>query len=163
VIPGVPEAVATLRRFGLKIGSTTGYTRELMDVVAPIAARGGFTPDVIVCSDEVSAGRPAPWMNLRAAELLAVYPMHSVIVVDDTPIGVQAGRNAGAVTVAVSQTGNALGLSSIEVAALAQNELAALLADIESRMLAAGAHWVIRSVAELPERWVELVAKKLPL
>src|SRR5262249_18003628 len=70
VIPGVPQAVAELRRRGLRIGSTTGYTRDLMDVVAPLAARGGFSPDVIVCSDDVSAGRPAPWMNFRAAEQL---------------------------------------------------------------------------------------------
>src|SRR5262249_32353194 len=48
VIPGVPEAVAECRRLGLKIGSSTGYTRELMEVVAPIAARGGYTPDVII-------------------------------------------------------------------------------------------------------------------
>jgi phosphonoacetaldehyde hydrolase len=156
VIPGVPEAVAKLRRLGLKIGTTTGYTRELMSVVSPIAARGGFSPDVIVCSDEVPAGRPAPWMNMRAAEQLGVYPMSTVVVVDDTPVGIQAGRNAGALTVAVSQTGNALGLSLAEVAALHSDELQARLSEIECRFLADGAHLVLRSVAELPERLEEL-------
>jgi hypothetical protein len=51
VIPGVIEAVAACRRRGLKIGSTTGYTRALMEVVVPIAARGGFEPDVVICTN----------------------------------------------------------------------------------------------------------------
>jgi len=158
VIPGVPQAVAELRRRGLRIGSTTGYTRELMDVVAPLAARGGFSPDVIVCSDDVSAGRPAPWMNFRAAEQLGVYPMHSVVVVDDTPVGIAAGRNAGAFTVAVSETGNALGLSLSEVAALSSGELQIRLTEIERQFQAARAHFVTRSVADLVERWDDLPA-----
>ena len=95
VIPGIPEAIGELRRRGLKIGSTTGYNRQLMDVVAPIAARAGYVPDVIVCSDDVRSGRPAPWMNFRAAEHLGIYPMYSVVVVDDTLVGIAAGRNAG--------------------------------------------------------------------
>jgi phosphonoacetaldehyde hydrolase len=158
VIPGVPEAIDRLRRLGLKIGSTTGYSRDLMDVVAPLAARGGYAPDVIVCADEVRAGRPAPWMNIRAAELMGVDSMNSVVVIDDTPVGVQAGRNAGAWTVAVSQSGNELGLSLQEVAALSSNDLAIRLNEISSKFLAVGAHLVIPSVAELPDRLTELPA-----
>jgi phosphonoacetaldehyde hydrolase len=150
VIPGVADAIDRLRRRGLKIGSTTGYTRELMGVVAPIAARGGYAPDVIVCSDDVSAGRPAPWMNIRAAEQLGVDSMSSVVVVDDTPLGIRAGRNAGAMVVGVSQTGNQLGLSAAEAAALPTEELERRLAEINSQFQAAGAVEIVRSVAELP-------------
>ena len=107
---------------------------------------------MIVCSDEVRAGRPAPWMNLRAAELLGIDSMTSVVVVDDTLIGIQAGRNAGAWTAAVSHTGNELGLSQEEAVALNPKELEDRLKEISSRFLAAGAHLAIRSVAELPER-----------
>lgn len=158
VIPGVPEAIHRLRQLGLKIGSTTGYTRELMDVVAPIAARGGYAPDVIVCSDDVPAGRPAPWMNLRAAELLGIEAMTSIVVVDDTPVGIRAGRNAGAWTVGVSQSGNELGLSFDEIAALPAAELDSRLNEICRRFQAVGAHLVVRSVSELPERLAELVS-----
>jgi phosphonoacetaldehyde hydrolase len=159
VIPGIPEAIEKLRSRGLKIGSSTGYVRELIDVVAPIASRGGYEPDVIVCADDVPRGRPAPWMNFRAAEQLGVYPMHRVVVVDDTEVGIAAGRNAGAWTVAVSQTGNALGLSWEEVADLSPFELQTRLHDIERQFHALGADLVIRSVSELPERWPELVAR----
>ncbi len=145
VIPGIPEAVAECRRRGLKIGSTTGYTRELMEVLAPIAARGGYAPDAIVCSDDVRAGRPAPWMNFRAAELLGVYPMTAVVVVDDTPVGIESGRNAGAMTVAVTQTGNALGLTPAQIAALPAGELESRLAAIGQQFREAGAHYLLRS------------------
>jgi len=156
VLPGVPAAIAALRKRGLKIGSTTGYTRALMEVVAPIAARGGYAPDTIVCSDDVSAGRPAPWMNCRAAEQLSVYPLSSVVVVDDTPMGIAAGLNTGAWTIAVSQTGNALGLSAAEVAALPAKDLESQLQKIEREFLTGGAHFVVRSVAELADRWPEI-------
>lgn len=150
VIPGVCEAVAECRRRGLKIGSTTGYTRELMDVVAPLAAAGGYAPDVIVCPDDVRAGRPAPWLNFRAAEWLNVYPMQTVVVVDDTQVGIAAGLNAGCWTVAISQTGNALGLSQAEVQALAPSDLKARLQAIDNDFRRCGAHFVIPSAAELP-------------
>ncbi|MCC6508142.1 MAG: phosphonoacetaldehyde hydrolase [Pirellulaceae bacterium] len=151
VIPGIPDAIDHLRTRGIKIGSSTGYTRELMDVVIPLAAQGGYSPDVVICSDEVSAGRPAPWMNFRVAELLDVYPMEQVLVVDDTPIGIAAGRAAGAITVAVSQTGNALGLSLEEIKQLPPGQLASRLAEIEADFLACGAHYVIKSVADIAE------------
>lgn len=150
VIPSVQAAVAECRRRGLKIGSTTGYTRELMEVVAPIAARQGYESDVIVCSDDVTAGRPAPWMIFRAAEQLGVYPLSQVLVVDDTPVGITAGKNAGSVSVGISQTGNALGLSLAAVEELPPEELEARLASVDDEFRAAGAEYVLRSVAELP-------------
>lgn len=150
VIPGVADAVAELRRRGVKIGSTTGYTRQLMDVVVPMAARGGYSPDVVICADDVPAGRPAPWMNFQAAQHLGVYPFSSIVVVDDTKVGIEAGLNAGATTVAISQTGNSLGLSEEEVAHLAPADLKAKIDSIEAEFRSIGAHHVIRSLADLP-------------
>ena len=37
LIPGVKETVEKLREMGLKIGSTTGYTSEMMQYVLPVA------------------------------------------------------------------------------------------------------------------------------
>ena len=128
VIKGVPEVVAECTRRGIKIGATTGYTRSLMDIAAPLAQAGGYRPEVIVCADEVRSGRPAPWLIFRAAEQLGVYPMSSILVVDDTPVGIEAGLNAGAWTVGVTRTGNSLGLSTDELAKLDPAELATRLA-----------------------------------
>lgn len=151
VIAGVPEAVAACRRRGLKIGGTTGYTRELMDVVEPIAKAGGYSPDVSLCADDAPAGRPAPWLIFRVCEALGIYPLSSVLVVDDTPVGIEAGINARARTVAVTRTGNALGLSESEVASMPSQELATRLDRIERQFLAIGAEFVLASVADLPD------------
>lgn len=150
LIPGVLELVATCRELGIRIGSTTGYTRELMDVVEPLAARAGYAPEVVICSDEVAAGRPAPWSNFRAAEQLGIYPMTDILVVDDTIAGIEAGRNAGMRVIAVTRTGNALGLSAAELAATPPEPLAARLAVAEAEFRAAGAERCLGGVAELP-------------
>jgi len=151
VIPGVPEAIRTLRDMGIKIGSTTGYTRELMEIVIPLAAAQGYQPDVVVCADEVRAGRPAPWMNLRVAEMLNVYPLDTIMIVDDTLVGIEAGRNAGMKTVGVTMSGNELGLTLDAAQQLPTAELNAQLETISGRFKEAGADFVIRSVTELPQ------------
>ncbi len=149
VIPGIPQLIAELRRRGLKIGSSTGYTRELMAAVIPMARVQGYSPDVVVCSDEVPAGRPMPWLNFRVCEALGVYPPTAVLVVDDTPIGIQAARNAGMWVVGVTMTGNGLGLSQVETESLSEAELNFRLSTLEEQYLTAGAHFVLRSATDL--------------
>jgi phosphonoacetaldehyde hydrolase len=150
VIPGVVETVAALRRRGIRIGSTTGYTRELMDIVEPLAREQGYAPDVVLTTNDVPAGRPAPWMNVRAAEALGVIRFQNIVAVDDTPVGLQAARNGGMWAVGVSRTGNALGLSEVEVAALDSAELRRRLDAIERDFRQQGAQFVVESVADLP-------------
>ncbi|MGH1561114.1 phosphonoacetaldehyde hydrolase [Caulobacter segnis] len=58
LIPGVAELVADLRAQGVKIGSTTGYTRLMMADILPLAAEQGYAPDVVVCAGETGP-RPA--------------------------------------------------------------------------------------------------------
>lgn len=149
VIPGIPQLIDELRIRGLKIGSSTGYTRALMEAVIPKARELGYSPDVVVCSDEVPAGRPMPWLNFRACEALGVYPPASILVVDDTPIGIQAARNAGMWAVGVTMTGNGLGLSQVEAEALSVAELERRLSLLEEQYRAAGAHFVLRSATDL--------------
>src|SRR5271165_1665845 len=50
LIPGTLEAVAEFRRAGLKIGSTTGYTEEMMNLLQSEAKRRGYVPDSTVCA-----------------------------------------------------------------------------------------------------------------
>jgi phosphonoacetaldehyde hydrolase len=152
VIPGVVETVAELRRRGIKIGSTTGYTRALMEVVAPRAAELGYTPDCLVCADDVIAGRPAPWMNSRAAELLGISPPGSIIAVDDTPVGIEAARNAGMWAVGVARTGNEFGLSEQDADDLEHRDPAGYQCRLEAareKLRSAGAQYVIDEMPEL--------------
>ena len=114
-IHGVKEVIASLRERGIKIGSTTGYTREMMDIVAKEAALQGYKPDFLVTPDDVPAGRPYPWMCYKNAMELGVYPMNHMIKIGDTVSDMKEGRNAGMWTVGVILGSSELGLSEEEV------------------------------------------------
>jgi phosphonoacetaldehyde hydrolase len=42
LVPGAAQTVSALRARGLKIGSTTGYTRDIMERLLPLAAAQGY-------------------------------------------------------------------------------------------------------------------------
>ena len=149
-IPGALEAVHAARERGLKIGSTTGYNRPIMDVVTPIAAAGGYVPDNLVCAGDLAAGRPSPLMMYRCFADLGVWPPHAVVKVDDTGVGLQEGLNAGTWAVGVSVSGNVNGLTLAEWQALDADSQQARRARATAELQAAGAHYVIDSVADLP-------------
>ena len=149
-VPGCLEAVAALRARGLRLGSTTGFTRAMMDVLAPEAARRGFAPDVIVTADEVRRARPWPDMCLRNVMELGVSSVAACVKVDDTTAGIEEGLRAGMWTVGVVMTGNEIGCTEAELAAMAPDERARLRAEGYAHLRAAGAHAVIDGIAELP-------------
>jgi phosphonoacetaldehyde hydrolase len=150
VIPGVVATLDWLRRQGIAIGSTTGYTREMMAPLLPRAAAAGFSPESTVCADEVPAGRPAPWMAITSAMQLGVYPMEACVKVGDTLVDIDEGLNAGMWTVGVAKTGNGLGLTRAEVEALPAPDLASRLQAVSDHLLRAGAHYTVEDVAQLP-------------
>jgi phosphonoacetaldehyde hydrolase len=150
LIPGVKEAMAALQTMGVRIAASTGYFVEAMEVVRQAAARQGYVPEFTVSANQVAAGRPAPWMIFRAMEALGVYPPQAVVAVGDTVPDVEAGLNAGVWTVAVTQTGNEVGLSEAEFAALSAEEQDAKRRKAHETLVAAGAHYVIDGVWELP-------------
>lgn len=149
-IPGAVETIAKLRKRGIKIGSTTGYNRQMMEVLVPAAVRRGIQPDSIVCASDVPAGRPEPWMALRSAMDLRAYPPALCVKVGDTVPDIQEGLNAGMWSVAVALTGNELGLTAEELAALSQDELETRRERAHLRLSDAGAHYVIDGIWSLP-------------
>jgi len=148
-IPGAIDVVNTLRAQGLKIGSTTGYNRPIMDIVTPLAAAGGYVPDNLVCAGDLAAGRPSPLMMYRCFADLGVWPPSTVVKVDDTGVGIEEGLNAGTWTVGLSVSGNAVGLSLAEWTALDIEQQAQLRNAATEKLRASGAHYVIDSVADL--------------
>ncbi len=159
LIPGTVEAVAEFRRRGMKIGTTTGYNAEMMRVLGAEVARRGFQPDCIVSSDMVPEGRPAPWMALKAAAQLGVYPMSAIVKIGDTIPDIHEGLNAGMWTIAVAATGNELGLSRAEAAALPAQDREERLARGLARLHAAGAHYVVDGIADVPPMLDEIEAR----
>jgi phosphonoacetaldehyde hydrolase len=149
LIPGAAEIVAELRSNGVKIGSSTGYTREIMAEILPVAASQGFKPDSLVCTGDTSDGRPTPFMLYKTLLDLKVWPAWSVIKVDDTEVGIAEGINGGAWTVGVSVSGNCFGLSREDTAALASDDFAERRKAAVNKLERAGAHYVVDSVADL--------------
>ena len=156
LVPGTLLAVAELRRRGLSVGTTTGYSAAMMEIVTAEAARQGFTPDAVVTPDGLPAGRPAPWMALEAARRMGVHPVSAVVKVGDTVADVEEGLNAGMWTVAVAATGNEVGLSEADLAARPVGVRGARIAAARERLAAAGSHLVADGVAELPAALEEL-------
>jgi phosphonoacetaldehyde hydrolase len=148
LIPGVADAVARMRSRGLKIGTTTGYNRAMLDCVLERAAAQDFTPDCALCPEDVGAGRPLPWMCYLTAIHLEVYPMSAFVKIGDTPADIEEGRNAGMWTIGITRTGNEIGVTEEEWSELSTAERAALLHNAEQRLLDAGAHYTAPSVAE---------------
>jgi phosphonoacetaldehyde hydrolase len=150
LIPGILDTIAVFRARGLKIGSTTGYTREIMARLLPVAAAKGLVPDNLVCAGDLAAGRPSPLMMYRCFADLGVWPGHAVVKVDDTEPGIAEGIAAGCWTVGVTLSGNAVGLSRSELDALSDVERAGWRAKATAQLQGAGAHFAIDSVAHLP-------------
>ena len=155
-ISGTVEAVRALRDMGIKIGSTTGYTSQMMERVLPAAEKGGYVPDCVVTPDIAGAARPTPFMLFECMRQLNVYPPKHVVKVGDTTVDMQEGKNAGAFSIGILTGSNLLGLTPEEYAAMPAEELARRKQAATSRYLEAGGDLVIDSIRELPAAIEEL-------
>ena len=149
VIPGVVEATQRFRSRGLKIGSTTGYTREMLDLLVENSRKAGFAPDCNLAPGDVGEGRPHPFMIYENAVRLQAYPMAAIVKIGDTPADIQEGLNAGTWSVGVAATGNMIGLSQKEFEALTPADREKRLAAARAELQRAGAHYVVDSVADV--------------
>jgi phosphonoacetaldehyde hydrolase len=147
VIPGIAQVVKDWQRRGLRVGSSTGYTRAMLAPVLAQAAGQGYQPDASVCPDEVSAGRPAPWMMAKNAQLLEVYPPAACVKIGDTVVDMEEGRNAGMWTIGLTRTGNLIGLDQQQWEQLSEAEKGVRLKRAENILLEAGADFVAEDLA----------------
>lgn len=150
VNPYVVETVEALRRLGIHIGSTTGYTSKIMGEIAVLAERNGYKPDFIVASDEVPKGRPWPFMIWKNLTHFIIGNPGSVVKVGDTLSDIEEGRNAGCWTVAVVMGSSELGLTEREVNQKPEADLAELKQSVRRRFYQAGADYIIDDLRELP-------------
>ncbi len=148
LIPGARATLEQIRAAGLRVASSTGYTREMMIPVLARAAEQGYIPDHVVCAGETLVGRPTPLMIYKACVDLGVWPLSRVVKVDDAEIGIAEGKSAGVLTVGVA-SGNALGLSLEALEALSPVERAHRIEMARQALHTAGADLVLDSVADL--------------
>jgi HAD superfamily hydrolase (TIGR01509 family) len=101
IFAGLPELVAQLApRFRLAVAS--GSVHPVIDEVLAMKSLRRFFP-VVVSTQDVAHGKPAPDVFLRAAELLGVTPA-KCCVIEDSAAGVTAARAAGMTAIAITNT-----------------------------------------------------------
>lgn len=151
-LPGALATIEFLKNQGIKIGSCSGYPREVMDVLVNKASEFGYSPDCVVATDDLpQGGRPNAAMALQNALALQVKSVFNCVKVDDAVPGILEGLNAGMWTVGIVDTGNEMGLTQAEFEALSNEQLAHRRLQVQSKLTASGAHYTVNSIAELPE------------
>ncbi|ESQ84075.1 hypothetical protein AEAC466_10035 [Asticcacaulis sp. AC466] len=159
LIPGAADLVGNLRGRGVRIGSGTGYSREMMQAILPRAAAQGYSPDLVVCAGETPEGRPSPLMTWKALVELGAWPARACVKVDDAVVGIQEGREAGVWTIGVAASGNGTGLDMPSYAALSPMLRNGRVSQARDGLLAAGADYVVDSVADIAALLPELEAR----
>jgi len=97
LLPGVREAVETLRDHGVKVVLQTGYTRDVAeDLLETVGWSTASDLDGLVTVEDVTRSRPWPYLIFRAMELAQVEDVRQVLVAGDTVNDVLAGTRAGA-------------------------------------------------------------------
>lgn len=93
-LPGVRETFAWLGEQRIPIALNTGLDRSAVKILLEkLPPLDGIA--AIVCGDEVSRGRPAPYLIFRAMERTGVESVHRVLTVGDTVRDLEAGANGG--------------------------------------------------------------------
>lgn len=169
LIPGTLEALEEFRKRGLKIGSTTGYTGGMMELILSEAEKRGYAPDVSVCSTGDYAvrregnyefgkivgygeniSRPRPHMCNLNAMLLDVSRNDLCVKVGDTLPDIEEGRNAGMWTIGLAMTGNEMGLNYEEVQELSLRRFGKMVGAAYNRMAEVKPNYIVNGLWDVP-------------
>ncbi|MGH4051547.1 MAG: phosphonoacetaldehyde hydrolase [Clostridium sp.] len=156
-LPDVCKIIKLLRSNGIKIGSTTGYTDKMLQVVLENSRKNGYEPDFWITPDSTNSyGRPYPYMIYRNIEALKLSATWKVIKVGDTKSDIKEGVNAGVWSVGVIVGSSQMGLSYEEYESLSENERDEAIKKTNLAFLEAGADFTIKTMMELPELIVKI-------
>lgn len=102
ILPGVDDAVRTLRDAGISVALTTGFSRDIVELLLDsVGWSVGDDLDAVITTDDVPAGRPAPFMIHRAMERTGTLDVRRVLAAGDTVVDLRAANNAGVISVGV--------------------------------------------------------------
>jgi phosphonatase-like hydrolase len=93
-IPGAEQALKELAAMKLILATTTGFDGPLTkSILSRLNWQHYFVASIT--SDDVTDGRPAPYMLFRAMEAAHINETAVVMAVGDTPLDLQAANNGG--------------------------------------------------------------------
>lgn len=154
LVPNSLEVIEFIRGLhDVKLGSTSGYNRAMVDVVIDNMSKRGLNLDITVASDEILLPRPYAEgcrINMKAMGLRNPTEM---VKVGDTDVDVEEGRNAGMWTVAVLQSSNYVGLTPEMIKELEMNnpdKLGRIYKKAENRLIIAEPDYLASDITRLP-------------
>jgi len=154
LLPGAADTVKTLQNdYKMLVGSTTGFVESMVDILLADAKKQGYVPDYSVAGDQVENNmgfRPAPFMVYKNMVNLGVFPIESVLKVDDTVSGVGEGVNAGCWAVGVAGLSNYTNVDSLEQwDAMSAAEKEERVTVSREKLYGSGAHYVIDKISDI--------------
>ena len=151
LLPGVAAVLQRLQKQGIKVGSSTGFVRSMVNILEKEAKKQGYVPDASVAGDEVVNGaRPKPFMVYKNLDMMNIHPIQSVVKVDDTVSGIGEAQEAGCWGVGVARYSNYMNINSFEEEKrLSKADIQARLEKTRDILRKAGAHYVIDSLADI--------------
>ena len=112
--PGVRALIAEAQRRGLPIAVASSSLREWVQLKLGVIGLTDAFP-VALGGDDVTNGKPAPDIYIKAAELIGLTP-GQCIAIEDSPIGLAAASASGAYTVCtLTDSTRGLDLSAADV------------------------------------------------
>lgn len=103
LLPGVKNAFDYMKKTDIKIGTTSGFTGEMLKCISLDAKKQGFVPDLIVASDNVNIKRYRPHYDgiNYIANRLSFPHMGSIVKIGNTIEDVEEALNAGIMSISV--------------------------------------------------------------
>lgn len=146
---GVIHCVEQFKKMGLKIGSTTGYTDEMMAVLLPIVKEQGYEPDYWVSADATNGkGRPYPYMIFRNMEHFGIINVKEVLKIGDTISDIEEGKNAGVISTGVIIGSSEMGLTREEFLLLSKEQQKEKCEETRRKYELAGADYIFEQLED---------------
>jgi beta-phosphoglucomutase len=112
-IPGAAELIGNLHEAGATLAIGSSGPPENVQAVLDVLP-GSEHIAAAVNGKDVTHGKPAPEVFLKAASKINL-PPERCVVVEDAPVGVEAGKAAGCKVIALTGTADALELSQADL------------------------------------------------
>lgn len=105
-LPHAEDVFRWLHANNIRVAINTGFTRNVTEgILYRLQWKDNPLIDMVICSDEVPEGRPAPFMIRSIMERLGIQDAADVVKVGDTEVDILEGRNAGCAKVISVTTG----------------------------------------------------------
>ncbi len=103
-LPGVIKIINELKSEGFKLAvGSSGPPENVKLLLTSLRIKNYF--DTIITAAEIKRGKPEPDVFLIIAKILNVSPKNC-IVIEDAPVGIEAAKRAGMISIALTSTHN---------------------------------------------------------